>query len=497
MSLAIELDRTSRAPIYQQVAGQIREQIGAGRLPAGARLPTIRQLAQQLGVTRLTVQTAYAELQSSGWLEATVGRGTFVSSDAPAAAAPVGAMLAAAPPALTPAAVIGDILQIGQGREKHSLASASPDPLLFPADEFWACLADQRRNATAVAGYGPAQGDVQLRMALADFLRERALQVTPADILVTAGVTQGLALAAAALAQPGDVVLVEQPTYLGLLHQLRMGGLQPISVPVDEEGIRLDALDKVAAQTRARFLYTIPSFQNPTGSCLSLARRRDLLALAKTHGFLIVEDDIYGLLSYDAAAPPALKALDEHDLVVYLTSFSKVLMPGLRLGCLVAPPFLRERLLSLRLAADLVSPSLLQQTLAAFLQAGGLRRHLRRVLPIYRQRRDALVAGLQTYAPPALGWTQPAGGFCTWLTLPRHRGLAEIGRLMLQQGWETAPGDVFLAQPASDLHLRLCFGSLPVDAITRSLRTLGQIVREQLAAPAPMSQEDGDYAPLV
>jgi DNA-binding transcriptional MocR family regulator len=495
MSLSIELDRTSRAPIYRQVAGQIREQIGTGHLPAGARLPTIRQLAQQLGVTRLTVRTAYAELQSSGLLEATVGRGTFVSAEAAATqAAPSFAGVAAD---VTPAAVIGDILQIGHGREKHSLASASPDPLLFPADEFWACLADQRQHAAVVAGYGPAQGDVQLRVALADYLRERSLQVTPASILVTAGVTQGLALAAAALAQPGDVVLVEQPTYLGLLHQLRMAGLQPISVPVDQEGIRLDALDKIAAQTRARFLYTIPSFQNPTGSCLSLDRRRDLLALARSHGFLILEDDIYGLLAYDAPAPPALAALDEHGLVLYLTSFSKVLMPGLRLGCLVAPPFLRERLLSLRLAADLVSPSLLQQTLAAFLQGGGLRRHLRRVLPVYRGRRDALVAGLQAHIPPPLQWTHPAGGFCTWLTLPRHRGLADIVRLMLDQGWEIAPGDVFLAQPGSDLHVRLCFGSLPVDAIARSLRTLGQIVREQLAMPDPAIQEDNDYAPLV
>lgn len=496
MSLSIALDRTARAPIYQQVAGQIRQQIDAGQLPAGTRLPTIRQLAQQLGVTRLTVQTAYAELQSGGWLEATVGRGTFVSREAPGAgqAAP---SFAAAGGGFTPATVMGDILQIGHGREKHSLASASPDPQLFPADEFWACLADQRQNAAAVVGYGPAQGDVQLRVALADHLRERGLQVTPADLLVTAGVTQGLALSAATLAEPGDVVLVEQPTYIGILHQLRTAGLQPLGVPVDDEGIRLDALDRLAAQTRPRFLYTIPSFQNPTGSCLSPDRRRDLLALAKTHGFLIIEDDIYAPLAYDAPAPPALKALDEHDQVVYLTSFSKVLMPGLRLGCMVPPRALQDRLLARRLAADLVSPSLLQQALAAFLQGGGLRRHLRRVLPVYCGRRDALLAALQTYAPPALQWTRPSGGFCAWLTMPRRGGLGEIARLMAQQGSEVAPGEVFLAQPSADQHVRLCFGSLPVDAITRSLRTLCRIVREQLALPAPALSEGGDYAPLV
>lgn len=496
MSLSIVLDRSARAPIYQQIAGQIREQISAGNLPCGARLPTIRQLAQQLGVTRLTVQTAYAELQSGGWLEATVGRGTFVSQVT--ADNELGTTTASGPArAVTPATVMGDILQIGHGREKHSLASASPDPQLFPADEFWACLADQRKNAAAIVGYGPAQGDVQLRIALADYLRDRAIQATPADILVTAGVTQGLALAAAALAQPGDVVLVEQPTYIGILHQLRMAGLQPIGVPMDDGGIRLDALDKVAAQSRPRFLYTIPSFQNPTGGCMPLERRRDLLALAKTHGFLIVEDDIYALLAYDAPTPPPLRALDTQGLVVYLTSFSKVLMPGLRLGCLVAPAFLQERLLSLRLAADLVSPSLLQQTLATFLQAGGLRRHLRRVLPVYRRRRDAMMAALQTYAPPPLQWTYPSGGFCTWLTMPRHRGLAELVPLMRRQGWEIAPGDVFLAQPSSEHHVRLCFGSEPNDALTRSMKAMGQIMRQQLAQPDPARQEGGDFAPLV
>jgi DNA-binding transcriptional MocR family regulator len=492
MSLPVELDRAARVPIYQQLAGQIKEQIAAGALPPGARLPTIRELSQQLGVTRLTVQTAYAELQSGGWIEATIGRGTFVSAQATPAPS-----FGAAAGSASPATVIGDILQIGQGRARQSLASASPDPLLFPADEFWACLADLQTDAAAMAGYGPAQGDVQLRLALSDHLRERGLEVGPGDILVTAGVTQGLSLAAAALAQPGDVVLVEQPTYIGFLHQLRMGGLQPISVPVDAGGIRLDLLDKVAAQARPRFLYTIPTFQNPTGSCSSPDHRRELLALARTHGFYIVEDDLYAGLAYDAPAPPALKALDRADSVLYLTSFSKTLMPGLRLGCLVAGRHLQEKLLSLRLAADLVSPSLTQRALARFLQGGGLRRHLRRVLPTYRARRDALLGAMAANLPPAVQWTHPAGGFCTWLTLPRRRGGSELIARMLQQGWEIAPGDVFLAQPSGDQHLRLCFGNLPADALSRSMRALGQILREQLAAPALEPEGTIDYTPLV
>jgi DNA-binding transcriptional MocR family regulator len=496
MALAIELDRTARAPLYQQVAGQIREMIGAGKLPAGTRLPTIRELAQQLGVTRLTVQTAYAELQSGGWIEATIGRGTFVSAQAAAPIFAAAGQAGGAAP-VSPAAVIGDILQIGHGRAKQSLASASPDPQLFPADEFWACLADLRGEAAAMAGYGPAQGDVQLRLALADTLREREIQAGPGEILVTAGVTQGLALAAAALAQPGDVVLVEQPTYIGFLHQLRTGGLQPLSVPLDSEGIRLDVLDKVAAQARPRFLYTIPTFQNPTGICTPPEHRRELLRLARLHGFYIVEDDLYAALAYDAPPPPPLKAYDADDRVVYLSSFSKSLMPGLRLGCMVAPRVFQERLLALRLAADLVSPSLTQRVLASFLGSGGLRRHLRRVLPTYGARRNALLGAMAANLPPGVQWTQPAGGFCTWLTLPRRRGLADLVPRMLQAGWEIAPGDVFLAQPAGDLHVRLCYGNLPVDALNRSMRALGQILREQLAAPVVEDEGTAEYTPLV
>ncbi len=195
MTTSIVLARDAKVALYQQIAGQLREQIAAGRLPAGAQLPTIRQLAGDLGVTRLTVQTAYAELHSSGWVESTVGRGTFVSSQPPALPPHDGG----SPP--TVAGVIGDILQAGQGL--HSLASASPDPALFPADEFWACLAHQREAYASLVGYSPGQGDARLRMALVDVLRERGVAATAGEILVTAGVTQGLDLALAALAQPG------------------------------------------------------------------------------------------------------------------------------------------------------------------------------------------------------------------------------------------------------------------------------------------------------
>lgn len=491
MPPTITLDRTDATPLYRQIADQLREEIERGRLPAGAQLPTVRQLATELAVTRLTVQTAYAELQSGGWIEATVGRGTFVSAQAA-----VQPRWSAIHGAATPAAVIGDLLQMSQRQGLRSLASASPDPALFPEAEFWASLEAQREQSRLIAGYGPAAGDALLRLELAAWLAERGVTATPDDILVVAGVTQGVALAAQALAQPGDSVLVEQPTYVGFLHQLRAQGLNPVAVPVDADGPLPDAVAEAASQQRVRFFYTIPSFQNPTGCCQTAERKSRLLELAERFDFYLVEDDLYGLLAFDAAPPPPIKQADSAERVVYVTSFSKTLTPGLRLGMLVAPPALRERLTALRIAADLGSPLLLQRALAAFLQRGDFRRHLRRTLPLYRERRDATLRALDAFMPPGVQWTRPHGGLCCWLTLPPHPGLGATPHLMLQQGWAVAPGHVFMSGTTGDHHLRLCFGNSTPETIRRGIEVLGQVIRQQLAA-ASAAPAVGEWMPWV
>lgn len=492
MLSTITLDRTSRAPLYRQIGEQIKEAIAEGRLPAGAQLPTVRQLAATLGVTRLTVQTAYAELQSGGWLEATVGRGTFVSIQAT-----MQPRWSAVNGAATPATVIGDILQMGQAQGMRSLASASPDPELFPGAEFWASLDMQRAHTGLVGGYGAAQGDALLRIELAAHLSERGVAATADDVLVVAGVTQGVGLAAQALAQPGDSVLVEQPTYVGFLHQLRAYGLQPCAAPVDSDGPALDVVEQVAAQQRIRFFYTIPAFQNPTGCCMTPARKARLLELADRYDFYIIEDDLYGWLAYDDAPPAPLKAEDASQRVIYVTSFSKTLMPGLRLGALVAPPALRERLTALRIAADLGSPLLLQRALATFLQRGDFRRHLRRTLPVYRQRRDATLRALDASMPPGVQWTRPHGGLCCWLTLPPHPGMGDVPRLALQQGWAVAPGSVFLPGASANHHLRICFGALPEDAIRRGVEVLGEVIRQQLIHASSPANALDEWLPLL
>lgn len=490
MTLGLTLDREGSAALYHQIAEQIKDRISDGRLPAGARLPTVRQLAADVGVTRLTVQNAYGELQSGGWVEATVGRGTFVSGTARPAN-----LVAAIGQDVTPDAVINDIMQLSDIVGLRTLASASPDSALFPVHEFWQSLGGLCHEPNSAVNYLSSQGSGRLRVQLAAWVQERGIDAEPDDILVTNGVAQGLALTAQALARPGDAVAVEEPTYLGFLHTLKSQGLQPIGVPLDEEGPDLEVLERIVIQQRPRFFYTIPAFQNPTGVSMSDARRRRLLELSERHGLMLVEDDIYARLAYDGPPPPTLKSLDRSGLVIHLGSFSKLFMPGLRLGYIVAPPPLSRNLVSLRRAGDLCGPPLLQNALADFLERGQMRRHLRRVLPIYRERRDVILAALQRYMPAGVEWTCPQGGFCVWLTLPTGHGFDDLQQAALRAGWAFAPGEAFLTGPTARKHLRLSFGSQTPDNIRHGIEILAGLIGARMQERTTFDVRD--WTPLV
>lgn len=490
MSLDISLERAGTVPLYRQIAEQVRQRVSSGGLPPGTQLPTVRALADQLGVTRMTVQTAYADLQSGGWIEATVGRGTFVSDEAlasrrfPVRTAP-----------LTPALVIDDMIQMASVQGVRSLANASPDSRLFPADEFNAAFGELRGELGSLVEYAPTLGDAELRVELAVLLAERGVAALPDEILVTNGASQALALICQALCRTGDAVLVEQPTYLSFLNILRAQGIEAVGVPMDDEGPMIDALARMAVQMRPRFFYTIPTYQNPTGRTMSPARRLQVLDLARRLGFMVVEDDIYARMNLDGVAPPALKSLDTTGNVIYVSSLSKMLMPGLRIGWVTAAPNLQRRLVDLRRADDLCGPPLLQRAAARFLHADGLKRHLRRVLPVYRERRDALLGALAASMPAGATWTRPAGGFCVWLTLPTHRRLDDLYSVALRQGWAFAPGSVFLAQPESEQSLRICFGQQPPATLRAGVLALARLIEErsELELPAPVA----DWAPMV
>lgn len=493
--MQIEIDSTRREPIYQQLANNILERIRSGALPPGTRLPTVRQLAQQLGVTRLTIHSAYAELQADGWIEATVGRGTFVSRQIDALKPPPESRLGQE---VTPAGVLADILHVTQLPGLIALARSDPANDLFPLRHWQQAselaLAD---GGAALMSYTTAQGDLPLRGTLAELLRERGLTTSPDEIVITSGVAQGLALATEILAHPGDTVLVEQPTFLGMLDVLAARGIRVVGVPIDAEGIVVEALATLLQTERPAFLYSIPAYQNPTGVCLSPTRRTALLNLAQQHSLMIVEDDIYARLGLIEAAPLPLKADDRTGQVIYLGGFSKSLMPGLRMGYALPPPHLVQRMVRARQSQDLCSSPLIQRALSVFIEQGWLHTHTRRVLPVYRERRDALLQAMQRFFPAGVTWTQPQGGFSCWVTLPYGLSATELYLHAIGRGVAFTPGDVFCAAPSEQSHLRLSYGAEPPERITEAVATLGALLREHAARLSCTNGALSAYVPLV
>ena len=499
MSIAhlLELNRQRSQPLYRQIAEQIRVQIAEGRLPAGTRLPTVRQLAETLGVTRVTAQNAYSELQANGLVESTVGRGTFVVGSPQ-----TDELITAIVKEETAEQAMNTMHLLDQIAGLRSFAYAEPDPALFPIDDFRLAFNGLSASLHDLMLYASPQGDPALRIEIAAMLGEQHIACVPDDIIVTAGVSQGLALVTLSCleAPPHQVsaeskIAVDQPVYLGLMRLLTTTRTQPVGVPWDSDGPRLDVLEQAIIEQGIRFFYTSANFQNPTGYCMSETRRVDLLALANRYGLYIVEDDSYGLLDYGDTHPQSLKALDKHERVIYLSGFSKIVMPGLRLGYVLAPPELRERISFMRRTLDLSGALYLQRAMAHFLHRGRLKAHLRRVLPRYRERRDAMLNALQRTMPHGVTWTHPAGGLCCWVTLPSGQ-YDDLYHMALRHGVAFTPGNAFLVQSDGAVHMRLCFGRQSPENISDGIAILAQLIRGNNSGATRLRTLSHDW-PLV
>jgi DNA-binding transcriptional MocR family regulator len=482
-SMHLQLDRHDRRPLYMQIVEQIQQHIRTGALPLGSRLPPIRELAVDLGLTRLTVHNAYAELQADGWIESHVGRGTYVAKrvDFDTVPAPYTTPIIPEP---EPGA-LGEVMRLAHQSEIISFAQAAADPATFPLREWSRALQHVMAEGNPqVFNYGMTQGELVLREQLAQLLLDRAVQVPPEHIIVTSGAQQGIDIVIRALVRPNDTILVEQPGYLGVIERIKLQGIHAVGVPMDEEGILPGALEAAIEAHHPRLLYMVPTFQNPTGVSMSLERQQEILAIAKRHELVILEDDIYGSLSYDGPSPLPLKARDSSGLVIYLSSFSKMLMPGIRVGLLaVAPPRLGSLIAAKRLS-DLHSPPLIQYALADYLQRGGFAAHLRTIRSVYRERRDIFTDCLRRYFPGDASWTVPHGGFCIWVALPPGINGGDFYAEALERGVGFAPGHAFFPEHVRHGYMRLAFSSQPPEVIERGVAILGELMHTHLARRA-------------
>jgi 2-aminoadipate transaminase len=371
--------------------------------------------------------------------------------------------------------IIREILKVTERPGIISLAGGLPSPDSFPIEAMREAsqrvLRDQPREALQYAaseGYGP------LREWVAETLSEQGLQVQASQVLITTGSQQGLDLAGKVLIDAGSRVAVEAPTYLGALQAFAPYEPEVISVACDDDG---PLPRQIGVASGARFLYLLPNFQNPSGRCMSEARRIALVAAARTMALPLVEDNPYGDLWYDAA-PPAPLASHWPEGAIYLGSFSKVLAPGLRLGYVVAPATIYPKLLQAKQAADLHTPGFNQRLVYEVIRHGFLRDHVPTIRARYKAHRDAMRSALERYLPPGCRWIAPSGGMFFWIELPADVDAVALLPKAVERGVAYVPGAAFYASDVRRNTLRLSFVTAPPAQIEQGIQMLAQALQE-------------------
>ena len=488
--MRIPLDRNISVPLYRQIEQFLREQLQSGALGPNTRLPSSRSLATGLGVSRIVVANAYAELESHGLVYSQRGSGTFVAPPLAVPPEPKGDFISAQDWPLWQQELLSHPYQPAYQELARLLDSVPhPDPIsfaeritpseLWPIDDFGRALkAVFRRDGAAAVGSGDSEaGYLPLRVAVAQILNSEGIPTRPEDVLITSGSQQALNLVAREILSPYDVVLVESPTYNVALDLFRSLRVRLLGVPVDEHGMQVEKVEDALRTARPRLIFTIPTFHNPTGTCMSGYRRRQLVALADRYNVPILEDDFIGNLRYDGRAEPALKALDPGGRVIYVGTFSKVLMPGLRLGFMVAEGPIYKRMLACKYVSDLTTSHLLQRALSEYITVGRYHAHLRRVCKVYRSRYEAMLEALDRHLPAGTQWLPPKGGRYIWLQLTGGLSANELFPIAAKEGVTFCPGSFFFPGKRPQSHLRLNFAINPPDVIEEGVKRLSRALR--------------------
>lgn len=487
--LLVDIDSArDGAPLYQRIADSIRADVLAGRLRRGERVPSTRTLARELRVNRNTVAQAYDQLIAEGFLAGRHGSGTYVADELPQASfsvrrarqnqRPLRRVALANTP--SPPDFYRRVLQPDDNKPFKAgyldLRLGAPDVDAFPLRNWRRMVGNQllvaRRNRM---NYGSAYGMQELREAIAAYLgRARGIDCTHRNVLITSGSQQGLWLAASLLVGKGEEVLVEDPGYLGARSSFEALHAKLLPVPVDGEGANPAAVVRAISRgAKPKLLHLTPSHQYPTGVSLSAGRRMELLELAARHGFMIVEDDYDSEFRYEGRPLRALAGIDQHGVVIYVGSFSKVMYPSLRVGYVVAPHWLIDAMVGLRWHIDFMPPMLESAALAQFIAEGHFERHLRRMRTLYADKRDALVGVLRRKLPAVLPDPLPPGGMKLVLHVPRHLTRQQAKEKAEHAGVRVYDQSVCHFDPAGAPEtLTIGFTALPVRQVTEAAERL-------------------------
>ena len=412
-----------------------------------------------------------------------------------------------------------DLMALTERDEVISLAGGLPDTSTFPPDSYAALMRQVATESCARAlQYAPTEGLEVVKRCILDVMGAEGMHGIDVDeILVTTGGQQVIDLVCKTLIDPGDVIVAEAPTYPGAVPTFCAYQADVVQVEMDRDGMRVDqmeaTLDRLEEEgRRPKFIYTVPTFQNPAGVTMSLPRRERLVRIAQERELLVLEDNPYGLLRYEGEPVPTLRALDGGEFVIYLGTFSKILSPGIRLGWAVAPRPVLAKMNIGKQAADLCSSSMTQHFVAAYFDSGHWQEYVRSLAEIYRRRRDTMLDALAEHLPPEAEWTHPSGGLFVWATLPDYIDTTDLLARALQEHVAFVPGRAAFLDGRGGSSMRLNFSGVAEDDIREGVRRVGKVVREQVGlygtltgaapaspatpAPAPPDAELADVLEL-
>ena len=481
--MKIPLDRQAKEPIYLQIRDRIGHLIHNGGLPSGAQLPSIRKLAQTVNVNKLTVLEAYSMLEAEGLVQAKRGAGYFINPPERRSplAAPPDATFNPVQEVIIPSEGVSSFPEVYYaGLRSHN----QPDYISFSSgfshpigvDDMQRIARRAMKGADAFFQHTHPQGDIELRVLITQLLIQQGLELSPDDVIVTNGSMQALSLSIDHFISPGDWVVVEAPTYHGYLSILQQKGARIVGIPMTSKGMNLELLAQYLESHRPKLIYTSSTLHNPTGITTSVAHRRKLLSLAEAYDCLIVEDNAYEPLSF-GVTPPPIKAFDGRDRVIYVGTFSKTLMPGLRVGYMAVTGQKNTTITERKLLHDFHISTASQAIVKEYLSSGHYRRRLSQIRSVHRDRRDYMLNLLLAHFPKNTSWTVPDGGTFLWIQLPDSVNLSELSAAAARQKVLIGSGAAFFPKNQGYPAMRLNF-SLPPDETESGIKILGEILFE-------------------
>lgn len=459
-------------PKYMQLFEYIKQLISNGELKPGEKLPTIRRLAEELEVNSITVVNAYKQLENHKYITAKKGSGYYISK------------------AKLQKEETSSSSEMGLNTEENTInfASATPHPAIFPIESFKECINFVlERDKGYAFGYQESNGFKPLRISILDYLRSiYSIQVEDEErLLIVSGAQQGIDLIGKVLLNPGDYVITENPTYDGAVAVFKSRGARVVSVNIEEDGIDLIDLEKKIRICKPKLLYLMTSFQNPTSISYSPRKLKAVIGLAEKYNIYIVEDDTMSEITFEDRKIDTLKAFDvENNYVIYLKSFSKILMPGLRAGCLVIPDILIQNFMKIKQTSDISSSGLIQRSLEQYFKTGKWDEHLLYMKEIYRGKYEYMLGQLERLQKYGIRYQKPNGGLYFWIMLPKGISAKSLHQECKKNSLLLIPSDVFyeLDNKNQDSYIRLSYAATNIEQIRSGIEMLELLLLRMLQA---------------